>query len=110
MSKTLFEDSSPMPQAFFGSSELIGHLRHIPAADILKFSAFEHIPNALLWVEFRGIARPPFQMETFGGLALQKVLDGLRTVDRRAVPDDEQVARNLAQQETRGARTTSRAS
>jgi len=92
MSKTLFEDSSTVPQAFFGMPQFLGHVGDIPAADILQFSTFEQIPDALLWIQFRGIARQAFQMEPFGGLALQKVLDHLRTMDRRPIPDDEQVA------------------
>ncbi len=110
MSETLFEDGSAVSQAFFGMPEFLGHLGDIPAADILEFSAFEQIADALLWVEFRGIAGQAFQLEPFGGLALQKVLDHLRAMDRGAIPDDEQVARNLSQQEARGARTTSWAS
>ena len=82
MSKTLFEDSSAVSQAFFGMSELHGHVRHISTTDILQFSTCEQIPDALLWVEFRSIARQALQMEPFGGLALQKVLDHLRAMDR----------------------------
>ena len=92
MSETVLENLWSVSQALFGSSKLVGHLGDIAAAEILEFPSLEQIPDALLWIQFRGIARQAFQMEPFGGLALQKVLDHLRTMDRRPIPDDEQVA------------------
>lgn len=103
MSKTLLEDRSAVSQAFFGMPQFLGHMGDIPATDILQFSTFKQIPDALLWIKFRSIAGQAFQMEPFGSFVFQKVFDHLCTMDRCPIPDDEQVAWNLAQQETQEA-------
>ena len=103
MSETLLQDIPSMAETFFSSSKLIGNLGHICAADILQFAAFEQIPDPLLRIEFGRIAWEAFQMEPFGRTSREKVLDRLRPVDRCAIPDHQELAGNLAQQEAQEA-------
>src|SRR5213078_1932986 len=100
MSETLSQNSLPMSQPFFGSPKFLGHLRYIPTADILEFTSLEQIPNPLLWIEIGRIARQALQMESFGRPSLQKVLDPFRPMDRRTIPNHQQFAGDLAQEQT----------
>ncbi len=57
MSETLPENRAPMSQTFFGQSQFGSDVGQITATDILEFAAFEQIPDSLLWVQFRRVAR-----------------------------------------------------
>jgi len=96
MSKTVLENRATMPQTFFGAPQFIGDLRHIPTTPVLEFAALEQIPDPLLRIEIRGVARQALQVEAFGCASLEKILDDSRTVDGRPVPDHQQLARYLA--------------
>ena len=96
MSETLSQHGTPMSQTFFGPSKLLGHLGHISAAEILEFATFEQIPDSFLRIEFGRIARQALQMEPFGRPALQKGFDHVRPMDRRAIPNHQQLARDSA--------------
>ena len=103
MSEAMLENGPSMSQAFFGSPQFVSHLRGILTAQVLEFAAFEQVPDSFLRVQLGRIARPPFQMETFGRASFEKVLDGLCAMDGCAIPDDQQLARNLAQQQAQKA-------
>lgn len=85
-----------MPQPFFGATQFPLDMRQIQTTNILEFDALEQIPNAFLWIEFRGIARQLFQMNAFGSSFSQVVFDFLTTMNRGSIPDHQQVPRNLA--------------
>ncbi len=85
-----------MPQALFGLNELALQLIEIGTTDITQLYALEVIPDALIWVEIRSIARKLFQMQAFGRPALEKVFDLVSAMDRRPIPNHHQLARNLA--------------
>src|SRR5436309_13969084 len=99
MSEALLENGPSMSQAFFGAPQFVGHLWDVAAAQVLEFAAFEQVPDPFLRVQLGRIGWQAFQMQTFGRASFEKVLDGLCAMDRRAIPDDEQVASNLAQQQ-----------
>jgi len=67
------------------------------AAEIGEFDALEMVPDALVRMKLGRIARQMLQMKTLGGSLAQEVLDGLPAMDRRAIPDDQQLAAYLAQ-------------
>jgi hypothetical protein len=77
MSETLAQHGKPMSQAFFGPSELIGHLGHIATARIFELRALEQILDTLLWVELRRIAGQALQMGPFGSPRSKKALISL---------------------------------
>ena len=103
MSEALLQNGLSMSQAFFGMPKLISHVGHVPTAEILELTSLEQIPDPLLGIEFGGIARQAFQMQPFGGPALQKVFDLLGAMDGGPIPDHEQLPGDLAQQETQEA-------
>ncbi len=88
-----------MAEAFFGPHERITHLREIVAAEVFQLTTFEQVPNTLLRVQVRSVAGKPLQMKSLGCTSCQKLLDGLRTVDRGPIPNHQQLARDLAPQQ-----------
>ncbi len=103
MSEALLQNAPSMSQTFFGAPQFVGHLGDILTTQVLQFAAFEQVPDAFLRVQFRRIAWQAFQMETFGCASFEKVLDDLCAMDRRAIPDHQQLARDLTQQQAQQA-------
>lgn len=99
MSETLLQNGPSMAEPFFGAPQFMGHLGNILTAQVLEFAAFEQVPDPFLWIQFGRIAWQAFQMETFGRPSFEKVLDDLCAMDRRAIPDHQQLTRELAQQQ-----------
>src|SRR5438270_8094257 len=96
--KTRLENLAPMAKAFFRSHQLLAHVREMLTAEIFHLPTFEQVPNALLRVQVRSIAGKTFQMKPLGCTGCEKLLDDLRTVDRGAIPNHQELARDLAQQ------------
>lgn len=99
MSDTLAQDRFPMPEPFFGAHQFRLKLIEIGSTKVLEFASLEQIPHSLLWIEFRSVARQSLQMDTFGAACCQKVFDDLRAMNARAIPDDQQFAWDLAQEQ-----------
>lgn len=85
-----------MPQPFFGSQHFLLDMLHIKTTNILKLDSFEQIPDPFLWIELRRIRRQAFQMNPLGSAFAQIVLDGLTAMNGGSIPDDQQIACNLA--------------
>jgi hypothetical protein len=96
MSKTVVENAATMPETFLRWPQFSGDLRHIPTTQVLEFAPLEQIPDPLLRIEIRSLARQALQVQAFGRASLEKLLADLRTVDGRPIPDHQQLARNLA--------------
>jgi len=64
----------------------------VRTTDIAQFDALEVIPNALIRVQVWGIARQVFQMQALSGSSLEKVLDCLSSMNRRTIPDEQELA------------------
>src|SRR5215831_18297181 len=95
---TTQQDAAFVAQSLFGPPQRHAQRRQRGAADIAQLHPLEIVPDAFDRVEFRGIAGQWLQMEALGGSSGQEVLDGLPTMNRRAIPDEEQLAGNLAQE------------
>src|SRR5690348_400966 len=97
--KTRLEDLAPMAKAFFRSHQSLSHVKEMLAAKIFHLPTFEQVPHALLRVQVRSIAGKALQMKPLGCPGRQKRLDDLRTVDGGAIPNHQELARDLAQQQ-----------
>ena len=84
--------AQPLP----GADEFRLQMRQIATTDIAQFHPLEIIPDALVGIEIRRIARQLLEMEPFGCARLEKRLDGLGAMNRRAIPDQQDLARQLA--------------
>ena len=65
---------------------------------IFQFDIFQIVPNTFIRVQVRGISWQLFQMKALGCTLAQKLLDSLRPMSRQAVPKDQHLTRNMAQQ------------
>jgi hypothetical protein len=60
--RAAFDDLLFVAQAFSGSNEFAGHMLQAATADIAQLHSLEIIPDALIWVQIRGVARQLFQV------------------------------------------------
>jgi hypothetical protein len=98
MCDTLAQDRFAMPEPFLGPHQFGAELLEVGSTKVLQFTPLEQIPHPFLRIEFGCIARQAFQMDAFGSPLCQKILDGLRAMNARAIPDDQQLSRKLAQE------------
>ena len=96
MARATLNDLRFVAQAFSSPKELCLQVVQVGAADVAQLDTLEIIPDALIRIEIWGIARQLLQMQAFGGPSLEKVFERVRPVDGRAVPDEDDLARNLA--------------
>ncbi len=88
-----------MAEALFRPYQSLSHVGEILAAQVFQLPAFEQVPDTLLWVQLGGIAGKTLQMEPLGCAGSKKLLDDFRTVDWGAVPNHQELAGDLAQQQ-----------
>ena len=99
MGDTLAQDCCAMPEPFLGPHQFRGELFKVGSTKILQFAPLEQIPHSILWIEFGCIARQALHMDAFGSACCQKILDGTRAMNARAIPDEKPLARKLTQEQ-----------
>ena len=99
MGDTLTKNRFAVPEPLLSTHQLCGKLPAIGSTKVLEFASLEQIPHPFLWVQLRSIARQSLQMDAFGTPLRQKILDRLTAVDGSPIPDNQQVARDLAQEQ-----------
>ena len=87
-----------MAQPLDGQAQFKPELRQVVAADVPQLDVLEIVPDAFIGIEFRGVAGELLQLQPSRGAPSQEVFDDLRPMDRRAIPDDKQRAREVAEQ------------
>src|SRR6185437_5110837 len=78
-------------------------MAQIPTADILEFHALEQVPDPFIGVQLWRIAWELHEMQTLGCPFDKEGFHDLPPMNRRAIPDHDQLAGKLAKQESRGA-------
>ena len=76
----------------------MAQMGEIEAADIAELNPFELRPEPLIRVQFRSVSREAFDVQPLRRAIRQEVFDDVTAVNGRAIPDDHQAARHLAQQ------------
>lgn len=99
MGDTLTKNRFAVPEPFLGTHQFCAELLEIGSTKILEFTPLEQVPHPFLWVQLGSIARQSLQMDAFGTPLRQKILDRLTAVDGSPIPDNQQVARDLAQEQ-----------
>jgi hypothetical protein len=92
------EDAAFVTEPLFGAAYCHPQRGEVSAAAVRQLDAFAVVPDACGRVELRRLAREVLEVEARGGSAAQKVLDRLAAMNRRAIPQDEHLAANHAQQ------------
>lgn len=77
---------------------LPAQLVQVLAAAVLQFDPLQQIPDSLVGVELRRVAGQLFQVESPGRPSGEEVLHRLAPVNRRAVPDDQELPAHSAQE------------
>ncbi len=80
-----------MSQALLGLAQLDPQLREALAAEVLQLHTLQVLPDSFVGIEIRSVARQLLQLQPRRRLTRQKVLDRPPAMNRRAVPDDEQL-------------------
>jgi hypothetical protein len=92
------ENLALVAESLDGQAQFEPQLVQIGAAKVAQLNVLEIVPDALIRIQVRGVARQLLQVEPRRRPLREEVLDGLSAMDRRPIPDHEQLARNLAQQ------------
>ena len=87
-----------VPEASNGEAQLLFELRQIPTAHIPQLDSFEVVPDALVSVQVRRIAGQCLQVNAFRSALAQELLDHPAAMNGRAIPDDQQLASQMAEQ------------
>jgi hypothetical protein len=86
------------PNPFDRITQLMPQMREIQAADIAQLDPLELFPEALAWIEFRGIGRQALQVHPLGCTVGQERLDAMTAMNGSAIPDDDHTAGDFPQQ------------
>jgi hypothetical protein len=92
------ESRGLVTQAAESAGEAISEPAKSREAEVAEFDVLEVLPQSIDRIEFRSVTGQPLQLETRGRPSGQKGADGLATVSRQPIPDDQELARNLAEQ------------
>ena len=87
-----------MAETGSGKAEVTSEMSEVLAADVAQLDALEVVPDALVRIQFWGVAGEPLQADALGSTLGQEVLDRLAAMDRSAVPDDQELAGDVAQE------------
>jgi hypothetical protein len=79
-------------------AQFIAQFPLVVTTDIAQFAVFQIVPDPFHRVAIRGIGRQAFQPDALAGRARQELLDGPPPVDRRPVPDHQQLPWYVRQQ------------
>ena len=83
---------------FHRIAEFAAQVRDIEATHVAQLDPCELLPEPLARVEVRGIGRQTLHVQPVGRLMRQELLEAMATVDGSAIPDDDHLAGDLAQQ------------
>ena len=87
-----------MAESGGGEPEVAAEVREGLAAEVPQLDVLEVAPDALVRVQVRGVAGERLQADALGPAGGQEVLDRLAAMDRRAVPEDQELAGDVAEQ------------
>jgi hypothetical protein len=85
-------------EASSGQAEFEPEFGEVIAAQVAEFDPLQQIPDTLIRVQLGRVGWQPFQPDAGCATLSQEVLDDMRAVDWGAVPDDQQLARDMAEQ------------
>src|SRR5712692_10003672 len=98
MPNARFQDVVLVTQAGSRAAELAGEFGQIETTPVAQLDAFQIAPNPLVRIQIGGVTGQGFQMDPLGCARGQKVFDDLAAMDWGAIPDDQELAGNVAQQ------------
>lgn len=103
MGNTLTKNRFAVPEPFLGAHQFCAELLKVSSTKVLQFASLEQIPHAFLGIQLWSIPGQSLQMDAFSSPLSQKILDDLTAVNGSPIPDDQQLARHLAQEQVQEA-------
>jgi hypothetical protein len=98
LSEATLENVPLVAQPLFGTPQREVELREVSAADVAQLTTLQGVPDPFAGIEVRSVARELLQMNPLRGSPGEEVLDRLATVNGGSIPDDEELARDRAQE------------
>lgn len=87
-----------LPKPLACGPELLAEFAKISAAEVSHLNTLDMAPNPLFGIKLGSISWKPLQVDTSSCSLTQELLDQLASVNHGPIPDNEQFARNVAQQ------------
>src|SRR6266699_6102095 len=81
-----------------GREDLLPQVLRRGAADVLELDILELVPDALVRIEIRRVARQGFELQALAQRRRQEILDRLAPMNRSPIPQHEQLAGDLLQE------------
>lgn len=94
MTQAAADDVRLLPEPLAGGPELAAGLVKVMAAKVAHLDLLEVPPDAFFRIHLRGITGEALEVDPLGRSVAQILPDRFAAVDRRAIPDDHQLARN----------------
>jgi hypothetical protein len=91
-------DVTLVAQPLGRQAQVVAKVRQVCTAEIPQLHPLQVVPDPLVRIQIRRVPGQRFQVEALGTTAGQEVFDRLAAMDRRAIPDHQQLAGNMAQQ------------
>ena len=92
------DDAWFLAEPLAGGTELPPRFLQIMATEVAHLDLLQVPPDALFRVQLRRIAGESLEVNRLGCPVAQILPDGFAAVDRRAIPEDQQLARDMAPQ------------
>src|SRR5918992_1737319 len=96
--KTAFDHARFSTDPLHRVPQFLAQMREAEAADIAQLDTFELRPQPLTGIQVRRIGREALGMEPLLGPIREELCNHVAAMNRRPIPDDHQVARDLPQQ------------
>ena len=98
MAEEALQDAGAVTDASDSAEQSVPEMVEVGEAAVPQFHVLEVVPEILDRVELRGIAGEALEQESGGGAGAEELADAAAAVGGQAVPDDQQLARDLAEQ------------
>lgn len=92
------DDVTLMAKTSGGQAEVASQVRQVLAADVAQLDVLEVGPDALVRVQIGSVAGQLLQADSLGATLGQEVLHGLAAMDRGAIPEHQELARDVTEQ------------
>jgi hypothetical protein len=98
LSDATANDAPFMTEARHGTSKLMAKVGQVGTADVAQFDSLEVVPDALIRIDVRRVARQGFEMDALRTACGQELPDEVATMDGGAIPNHEQFALDVPQE------------
>jgi hypothetical protein len=101
--KTADENMNLLTQVPSGEAQGVPQFGQVMTTQVAKLHRLQVVPDAFVRVQLRRITGQTFQVKAVGSALSKEVLNRLSMMGGQSIPNEQQLARNLAQQVTQKA-------